>query len=107
MPITTVNVDLLFNISHREYFASCTSDQKPRGLNGSAPIGRGTFSMDAAAYTKAMMRRQPIGILITAVVCASTAAFVLVGSAKAPPVSNVTLLRTPREGIQPQTVLDR
>ncbi len=82
-------------------------ESKAEGLNGSAPIGRGTFSMDAAAYTKAMMRRKPIGILITAVVCASMAAFVLAGSAKAPPLSNITLLRTPREGIQPQTVLDR
>src|ERR1700682_78667 len=54
-----------------------------------------------------MTSGRPTGLLITAVVCASMAAFVLAENAKAPPMSNITLLRTPREGIQPQTVLDR
>jgi len=53
------------------------------------------------------MRRKLIGVLIAAVVCTFMAAFVLAENAKAPSVSNITLLRTPREGIQPQTVLDR
>src|SRR5580704_13432291 len=48
-----------------------------------------------------------MGILTTAVVYLSMAAFVLTGTTKAPPLSRITFLRTPREGIQPQTVLDR
>jgi hypothetical protein len=60
-----------------------------------------------AEYTKAMMRRKAMGILIVAVVYASMVSLVLPGTTKAPPISTITLLRTPREGIQPQTVLDR
>ena len=60
-----------------------------------------------AEYIKAMMRRKAMGILIVAVVYASMVSSVLPGTTKAPPISTITLLRTPREGIQPQTVLDR